>query len=156
VPVDKLALLHLVHVAVAGAVTLEAHLVLNHAALWLLEMDALLLDLHGDCGLAHADGLWDAFHLADVCANLFTLRRATSLSLDGPTLLVGSIPTAERAGGCKICVNAGRLISLDADFLLFDLAVRLDIVSALGLGGGAALALSDVNTDLLLTTGAVE
>ena len=46
VPVDKLALLHLVHVAVARAVTLEAHLVLNHPTLWLLEVNALLLDLH--------------------------------------------------------------------------------------------------------------
>ena len=46
VPVDKLALLHLVHMAVAGAVTLEAHLVLDHPTLWLLEVNALLLDLH--------------------------------------------------------------------------------------------------------------
>ena len=46
VPVDKLALLHLVHVAVARAVTLEAHLVLDHPTLWLLEVNALLLDLH--------------------------------------------------------------------------------------------------------------
>jgi len=156
VPVDKLALLHLVHVAVAGAVTLEAHLVLNHAALWLLEVDAFLLDLHGDRGLAHADGLWDTLDLADVGAHLFTLWRAASLCLDGSTLLVRTIPTSERAGGCKICINAGCLISLDAHFLLFDLAVRLNIVSALGLGGGAALALSDVDADLLFTTGAVE
>jgi len=105
VPVDKLALLHLVHVAVAGAVTLEAHLVLNDATLWLLEVDALLLDLHGDGGLAHADSLWDALDLADVGTHLFTLRRAAPLSLDGATLLVGTIPTAERAGGCKIRVN---------------------------------------------------
>jgi len=156
VPVDKLALLHLVHVAVAGAVTLEAHLVLNHPTLWLLEVNALLLDLHGDGGLAHADRLWDALDLADVCTNLFTLGRAASLSLHGATLLVGTIPTAERAGGSKICVNTGRLISLDADFLLLDLTAGLNIVSALGLGGGAALALSDVDTDLLLTTGAVK
>jgi hypothetical protein len=87
-PVDKLALLHLVHVAVAGAVTLEAHLVLNHAALRLLEVDALLLDLHGDGGLAHADRLWDALDLANVRTHLFTLRRPASLSLDRATLLV--------------------------------------------------------------------
>jgi len=156
VPVDKLALLHLVHVAVAGAVTLEAHLVLNHATLWLLEVNALLLDLHGDGGLAHGDGLWDALDLADVGTNLFTLGRAAPLSLHGATLLVGPIPTAERAGGCKIRVNTGRLISLDADFLLLDLTAGLNIVSTLGLGGGAALALRDVDTDLLLTTGAVK
>jgi len=82
VPVcHKLALLHLVHVAVAGAVTLEAHLVLNHTALWLLEVDALLLDLYADGRLAHADRLWDAFDLANIGAHLFTLGRAASLSL---------------------------------------------------------------------------
>lgn len=96
-PVDKLALLHLVHMAVAGAVTLEAHLVLNHAALRLLEVDALLLDLHGDGGLAHADRLWDALDLANVRTHLFTLRRPASLSLDRATLLVRTVPTSERA-----------------------------------------------------------
>merc|ERR1711990_1320222 len=125
VPVDKLALLHLVHMAVAGAVTLEAHLVLNHPTLWLLEVNSLLLDLLGDGGLAHADRLWDAPDLPDVCTNLFTLGRAASLSLHGATLLVGTIPTAERAGGSKIRVNTGRLISLDADFLLLDLTAGL-------------------------------
>jgi len=78
----KLALLHLVHVAVAGAVTLEAHLVLNHTALWLLEVDALLLDLHADGRLAYADRLWDAFDLANIGTHLFTLGRTASLSLD--------------------------------------------------------------------------
>jgi len=156
VPVDILAFLHLVHLAVAGAVTLEAHLVLNNAALRLLEVYALLLDLHGDGGLANADALGDALDLPDVGTNLFSLRRAAPLGLDGATLLVGTIPTAKRAGGCKIRVDAGGLIGLDAHFLLLDLTVCLNIVSTLGLGGGGALALSDVHTDLLLTTGAVK
>ena len=94
--------------------------------------------------------------MADVCADLLTLGRAASLSLHGATLLVGTITTPERAGGSKIRVNTGGLISLDANFLLLDLTAGLNVVATLGLGGGAALALSDVDTDLLLTTGAVK
>jgi len=104
-PVDILALLHLVDMAVAGTVTLEAHLVLNLATVRLLEMDALLFHLHSDGGLANADRLGDALHLGNVGANLFTLRRAALLSLHGTTLLVGTIQIWERARGCKICVN---------------------------------------------------
>jgi len=91
--------------AVAGTVTLEAHLVLNLATVRLLEMDALLFHLHSDGGLANADCLRDALHLGNVGANLFTLRRAALLSLHGTTLLVGTIQIWERARGCKICVN---------------------------------------------------
>ena len=145
-PVHELALLHLVHVAVAGAVALEAHLVLNEAAVRLLEVDALLLHLDGDRGLAHADRLRHALHLADVGAHLLTFGRAAPLGFNRATLLVGTVAASERARGCEVCVDTRSLVSLDANFLLLDFTRRLNVVSAFGLGAGAALALGDVHT----------
>ena len=145
-PVHELALLHLVHVAVAGAVALEAHLVLDEAAVRLLEVDALLLHLHGDRGLAHADRLRHALHLADVGADLLTLGRAAPLGFNRATLLVGTVAASKRARGCEVCVDTRSLVSLDANFLLLDFTRSLNVVSAFGLGAGAALALGDVHT----------
>ena len=145
-PVHELALLHLVHVAVARAVALEAHLVLDEAAVRLLEVDALLLHLHGDRGLAHADRLRHALHLADVGADLLAFGRTAPLGFNRATLLVGTVAASKRAGGCEVCVDTRSLVSLDANFLLLDFTRSLDVVSAFGLGAGAALALGDVHT----------
>ena len=132
--------------AVSRAVTLEAHLVLNNTTFRLLEVDALLLHLHGDRGLAHADRLRHALHLADVGADLLAFGRTAPLGFNRATLFVGTVAASKRAGGCEVCVDTRSLVSLDANFLLLDFTRSLNVVSAFGLGAGAALALSDVHT----------
>jgi hypothetical protein len=78
------------------------------------------------------------------------------LGFNRATLLVGTVAASKRARGCEVCVDTRSLVSLDANFLLLDFTRSLNIVSAFGLGAGAALALSDVHTDLLLATRTVK
>ena len=79
---------------------------------------------------------------------MFRNGLATPLSINRPTLLPFPTSGADRTRGGELGVDAGGGVRLDADLLLFDLAVHVLVVVALGAGRRGTFGFSHVDADL--------
>ena len=87
-------------------------------------------------------------HLVDIRAHLLRNGLTAPLSINRPTLLPVPTSSPDRTGGGELGVNTGGRVRFDADLLLFDLAVHVLVVVALGAGRRGTFGFSHVDADL--------
>ena len=159
-----LALLHLALRAVVGGEAQEAHLLLALCAVGCLELNAFFGRFDRHNSFANFDCLGIALrlkrkitshgkkssspHLVDICAHLLRNGLTAPLRINRPTLLAVPTSGSDRTRGGELGVDAGGRVRLDADLLLFDLAVHVLVVVALGARRRGTFGFSHVDADL--------